>query len=122
MALESLTAVSGEGLPGGAGGAAADIDQLVAAVKELQRLKVSVVAGAAADTNIAIAGIATVDTILAVLRFDIAADTGTDATGNKVADLTDLTAEAAITSAGNIQLADTATTGDKLLVLWFDKA
>lgn len=96
-------------------------DDLVAAIKELQRLSFSVVAGNTATTNIAVTGIATEDTIVAVLRADVAADTGTSATGNKVQALSAVTSEASITSAGNIQLSTTDTTGDTLIVVWFNK-
>lgn len=93
-------------------------------LQELQGLKFSVVAGAAADTDIAVTGIVytaaaisagTADTIVAILRLD------RDATAANI-DLTDLTAEAqAGSAAGNIQIATTTTTGDKLLVIWYDK-
>lgn len=93
------------------------------AVKELQSLKVAVVAGAAADTNIALAGADTNDLIVSVLRFttgDVVTESGApDTTATAVLDVTDLTAEAAITSAGQMQLADTDTTGDKLVVIYF---
>lgn len=85
---------------------------LVAAIQELQRLKVTVVAGAAAVTDIAVAGILTTDTLVAVLHED----------GTSGVTQSNLVSEASITSAGNIQLATTATTGDKLVVYWFDKA
>lgn len=114
MALRSLTGVESKGLPGGPGGTAEDFDALIAAVGELQRLKVNAVAGAAADTNIPIAGIATEDTLLCVLRLN------RDATAANI-DMDNLTGEASITSAGNIQIDTTVTTGDKLIVFWFDK-
>lgn len=87
---------------------------MLAMLVELQGLSVNVVAGAAINTNIAIAGIATADTLLAVIQFDIS--TGT------VVDVIDRKSEASITSAGNIQLTTTNTTGDKLLVAWFNKS
>ena len=76
-------------------------------------LKVNVVAGAAINTNIAIAGIATADKLVAVLQVE--PDNGTTATM-----LTNRTSEASITSAGNLQLTTTSTTGKQLLVLWLD--
>lgn len=82
-------------------------------LQELQGLKFAVVAGAAADTNIAVAGITTSDTIRAVVRFHGA---GTDVTD------VSLVTDAAITSAGNIQVDTTVTTGSKLLVIWSDKS
>lgn len=71
----------------------------------------SVVAGAAADTNIAISGITRRDGLLSVIRLN------KDATAANI-DLDDLTSEVAITSDGNIQVDTTVTTGDKLLVIW----
>ena len=75
--------------------------------------KVAVVAGTTAAANIAISGIATTDKIVAVVRVDL------DATASNI-DVDDLTSEASITSAGNIQLSTTNTTGDKLIVFWLD--
>lgn len=71
-------------------------------------LKTSVVAGAAADTNIAIAGIATADQIQSVIQITAGVPS-------------DLTSEAAITSAGNIQIDTTVTTGNTLIVNWWDR-
>ena len=76
-------------------------------------LKIVVVAGTTAAANIAISGIATTDKIVAVVRVDL------DATAANI-DVDDLTSEASITSAGNIQLSTTNTTGDKLIVFWLD--
>jgi hypothetical protein len=78
------------------------------------RLRIDLVAGAAADTNIAIAGLTRGATILSILRFDI--DTGA------VRDVTDLKAEARILTNGNLQIDTTVTTGDKLLVVWVAEA
>lgn len=64
------------------------------------------VAGAAADTNIAIAGIKTTDELTAVI--ELATSTN---------DPTDQTATTSITSDGNIQCTN-ATTNDVLLVFW----
>lgn len=73
-----------------------------------------VVDGAAAETNIAVAGIKKdADTIVSVVRFDKAAE-------GKLEGVSHVTAEAAITSDGNIQLANTNTTGDSLLVSYYD--
>jgi len=68
---------------------------------------VVVVNGAAADTNIAVAGITTGDEIVSVIMFD----TGVPSV---------VTAEASITSNGNIQLDTTDSTGNKLVVTWLD--
>lgn len=78
---------------------------VVAAVKELQRLKQVIVTGAGVSTNIAVTGIATADVIVSVLN------------------LTDLDTPAGVTihSAGNIR-STSDTTGDKLLVTYFDVA
>ena len=76
-------------------------------------LKFAVVAGASAVANIAISGIATTDKIVAVVRVDL------NATAANI-DVDDLTSEASITSAGNIQLSTTNTTSDKLIVFWLD--
>lgn len=105
MALSTLRTT--EGLPAPIG------TEIAAAIRELQGLRFTLVAGAAAATNIAVAGIAVADTLVSVLRFDV------DTT---LRDITDVTSEAAIRSAGNIQLTTTVTTGDKLLVIWIDKA
>jgi len=84
-------------------------------IREIQGLKVNVLAGAAVDTNIAVTGIATTDTILTCLQVE--PDDGTASTM-----LTDRTAETTVTSAGNIQLGTTDTTGKQLLFVWYDKA
>lgn len=93
-------------------------------------IKFDVIAGGAADTDLTLTGIdytaahitaGTADVVLAIIRFDVATDTGTSATGNKVQDVTNLTAEAqGATAASKIQLASTDTTGDKLLVVYAD--
>lgn len=90
------------------------IIETVAAVQELQRLRVDVVAGADAATPIALAGIATTDTVLvALLIKDPAA-----ATTASVVKLTP-----SIPSAGNVQFvqATNAAAGDRVIVAWFDK-
>lgn len=69
--------------------------------------EIDIVAGTTADTNIAVAGITKDDVLIEVLEIDIA--------GNGVADRT---AEASITSAGNIQLGTTDTTASHLVVKW----
>ena len=83
-------------------------------IKEMRALKVSVVTGAAAVTNIAVTGIATEDTILAVVGVD-----GDNAT--LALTVIDVTGEASITSAGNIQCATTNTSTNRLIVFWYDK-
>lgn len=78
------------------------------AIKELQRLKTKVVSGAAAATNIALTGIATDDTIQSVVMFAAGVPS-------------DVTAEATVASAGNIQLSTTDSTGNQLVVSFWDK-
>ncbi|MDD5092789.1 MAG: hypothetical protein PHV74_00185 [Dehalococcoidia bacterium] len=97
----------------GWGGSRIDKD-LKAILIELQGLKVNVAAGTTANTNIPISGITTEDTLKSVLQVE--PDNGTSATM-----LTDRTAEASITSNGNIRLSTTNTTGKQLLVIWYDK-
>lgn len=101
------------------------MQSVLTAIGELQQadlasLAITLVDGAAADTNIAVTGITTGDTIVSVIEVVVAADTGTDATGDKVTGLADRTSEADITSAGNIQLDTTNTTGSQLVVFWLN--
>lgn len=75
--------------------------------------QVSVAAGAAINTNIAITGVRRgLDELVAVLQVE--PDNGASGTM-----LTDRTAEASVTSNGNIQLTTTNTTGKQLLVIWY---
>lgn len=89
------------------------LDQLIG---ELQGLTVSTAAGVAANTNIAVSGIATEDTLIAVLVFKNPAATTTAAIVNE-------TATSSITSAGNIQStnATNADANDRLVIIWFNK-
>ena len=73
-------------------------------------IKVNVLAGAAANTNIAVPGITTDDTIIACLDF---------ATAAAISTLTDRSATTTIYSNGNIRCSDT-TTGNALLLIWHD--
>jgi hypothetical protein len=77
-------------------------------------LKTTVVAGAATATNIAVTDIATTDKIVSCMQVD------RNATAANIT-YADLTSECSITSAGNIQLSTTTTTGDVLVVTWYDK-
>lgn len=79
------------------------------ALRELQGKKTSVVSGAAAATNIALTGVAPGDTLGSVLMFAGGVPS-------------DVTSEAAITSAGNIQLSTTNSTGNTLVVEWYPTA
>lgn len=74
--------------------------------KNACNIQVEVVAGAAADTNIAIANIKTTDELIAVIE---------SATSTAV--LTDRFATTSITSDGNIQCT-VATDTDTLIVIW----
>lgn len=80
-----------------------------AAVKELQGLKQAVGAGAGANTNIAVAGIALVDKLVGVIEVP--------ANGA----LVDRTAASSITSAGNIQCT-ASTAGNQVIVTYVDVA
>lgn len=73
-------------------------------------IKTTMVAGAGADTNMAIAGIAMEDTLISVLHISTTAS---------VATIVDALATTNITSAGNIQNTG-ATTSDSLWVQWHD--
>ena len=78
---------------------------LRSAVKELQGLKQVVVAGAGANTNIAIAGIKTTDVLIGVVEVPANAA------------LVDRKAATSITGAGNIQCT-ASTAGNQLLVTY----
>lgn len=93
---------------GGAGFHGTGTGTAAAMLKELQGLTRTLVDGAAADTNIPITGIAAEDTLVSVIEWNAGVPT-------------DRTADASITSAGNIQLSTTNSTGNKLDVLWFNK-
>lgn len=82
-------------------------------IKELQGLSVTVVNGANANTNIAVSGIVTTDTLLAVLEFTIS--------GGNLNGINNKTSTSSITSAGNIQCTDSTATS-RLIVLWYNKA
>jgi hypothetical protein len=82
------------------------------------KLKTAVIAGGAAG-NLTVTGIAATDELVSVLRADVAADTGTGASGNKVEALSDITAEFSITAANTINnTGGTDTTGDQLVVVY----
>lgn len=94
-ALNDILAGGGAGTDGGIG----------KALRELQGLKLKAVAGAAANTNIAVAGIATEDTIVGALEFTAGVPAEIPLT---------------ITSAGNVQ-STTDTTGNVVVLLYFNK-
>lgn len=74
-------------------------------------IRSAVVAGTTAVTNIAVTGITLQDALVCVMRLN------RDATAANI-DISSVLSEASITSAGNIQLSTTNTTGDSLLILW----
>lgn len=78
------------------------------AISELQSLTTETAAGAAANANIAVAGIAIGDTLQSVVMF-----------ASGVPSI--VTSEASVTSAGNIQLTTTVSTGNTLVVNFFVK-
>lgn len=82
-------------------------------LRELQGLSWAVVNGAGANTNIAVSGITTSDTLAFVAEFTIA-------TGN-LTGINDRTSTSSITSAGNIQCTQ-STSGSRLIVVWYNKA
>jgi hypothetical protein len=77
------------------------------------RLRVSVAAGAGANTNIAISGITTSDVLVSVLEIQ----PPTASSGNTIK--ADQTANTVIPSAGNIRISQD-TSGNQVLVLWWD--
>lgn len=83
-------------------------------------LKFAVLSGAAPDTNIAVTNIATTDKIMYAMQFVF--DPAAVTTDGSAANFATVTSEVAITSAGNIQLSDTDTTGSQILLVWYDKA
>lgn len=86
--------------------------------KILQNLlvKVNVVAGAAANTNIAITGIATADKLVSVIEY-----AAPEEAAGTVA-VFDRTAQSSITSAGNFQVTVATNTNAqrRLVVTWLD--
>ena len=111
MALETIAPHYGKGHARLAGQLAGSTYRIL---RELQGLRIQAVVGAAAATNIAIADITTEDTLISVLAFNRNA-TAANINFSSVTD-------ASITSNGNIQTATTITSGDALLVFWFDKS
>lgn len=103
MTLEANTLLGhgGAGFQGDGAGSAAKM------IKELQGLQVVVLTGAAASTNIAVAGIKMTDTILSCIEYEAGVPV-------------DRTSVTTITSAGNIQSTD-ASTGNKLVLMYYVK-
>ncbi len=96
----------------------APVAEQVDGILNNQVLKFTVVNGAAANADIAIAGIAAADKIVGVAKLDFTLSEGTPNT--RTWEASDLTSEASVTSASNIQLSTTNTTSEVLLVLWLD--
>lgn len=78
------------------------------AITELQQLTTKVLDGAAADTNIAVAGLGLDDTVQSCIMFAAGVPSN-------------VTSEVVILTAGNIQLTDTNSTGNKLLLSYWRK-
>lgn len=87
---------------------------LFAILTELQGLKFAVVTGANANTDITVTGIATEDTLVAVVGID-----GDNAT--LASTVVDRKAATSITAANTIQCT-ASTAAERLLVVWYDKA
>ena len=87
--------------------------QQVDAILNNMVIKVNLVNGTTAATNIAVSGIKTTDKLVTVIGLDPDNVTPAD-------QVQDFTSEASITSDGNIQLSTTNTTGFDLLVIWLD--
>ena len=86
-------------------------DGLYNALLELQGLKFTVIAGGSAG-NHTVTGIATEDTLVAVLHLDLGGNAETD-----------LTSEFSISAANTINnTSGTDTSSDTLLVMYFDKS
>ena len=74
-------------------------------------LRIDLIDGTTATTNIAVTGIATDDEIIFC---------GHISTKAAIATLADITSEVSVTSAGNIQLSSTDTSSDQLMLMWID--
>lgn len=86
---------------------------VTAAVRELQRQRTAVLAGAAANTNIAVSGIAADDVVIEALYYVI--------TAGNVTDIRDVTAEIVV-AAGNVRVRTTVTTGGRIVLRYIDVA
>jgi|GEM_PF-5175650 len=84
------------------------------------KIKTLVVAGASPG-DVTVTGIAVGDELLSVVRFDVAADTGTDAAGDKVQAVSTITSEFTVGAAKINNAAGTDTSGDSLMVQWLDR-
>ncbi len=105
-----------DNLPDLAAGTPPEGRDLARILNALLNIKFTVLNGAGADTDIAVTGFEYAeDTVVSLLHFDIS--TGTVTT---VADLTSEVKAGTVPAA--IQLETTATTGDKLLLIWFQTA
>lgn len=102
MALETLGTFTGHG---GAGMQGTGTGTVAKAVRELQGQQFTVTTGAGADTDITVTGIATTDTVAAIINLTDGANVSGTIT---------------ITAADTIQIS-TSTAAKTLLVIWYDK-
>ena len=112
MPLETMVSNFGKGHSRLAGQLAGSTYRIM---RELQGLRISTVNGAAANTNINVTGFRTEDTVAAVLRFN------RSNTASEI-NFTDVTSEASIQGNSTIRLNTTNTSGDRLVVFWFNKS
>ena len=78
------------------------------------------IAGGSAG-DLTVTGIKTTDKLVSVIRFDVATDTGDNATGNKVQAVTNIVSEFTVSAANTINnVGGTDTTGDVLLVTYLE--
>lgn len=81
----------------------------------------AVINGGAAGNHV-VTGIVLGATLVSVLQIDVTADTGTGASGNKVSQVVNRTAEFTVTADNQINnTGGTNTTGDSLLVTWLTR-
>lgn len=86
---------------------------LVDVLTELRGLRFTLATGGA---SVAVNGIATEDTLVAVLCF-----VGAAAATPDVTTVNDITANASISAANTVAISSGATANDKVLVIWYDK-
>ena len=114
MTLESLTTL---GARFGWDNPVAGVPDLKSVLAELQGLTVDVIRGSVtASTDLSIDGIATDDTIMKALRFDVVNTSGVQSIAELAA------ASIKIRSAGLVRNTGTAAVIDQIVVFWFDKS
>jgi len=125
MALTALTQTAPTKI--GTTGVAGDdtikaaLDELKLVMNQINKLQFAVVAGAATATNIAIASILTTATIVAAWVIDFTLNEGAPNTRAWTAPDAVLD-EISVTSAGNVQLTTTTTTGKLIFIVYFNNA